>query len=82
MRTTVDLPDDLLRRAKSTAALRGMKLKDLIAAFVESGLQQTATYEARQVRKLPTFIREATGNPIPAFSNAEIAEILDAEDAS
>jgi hypothetical protein len=35
MRTTVDIPDDLLRRAKSEAALRGRKLKDL----VEEGLR-------------------------------------------
>jgi hypothetical protein len=35
MRTTIDLPDDLLRRAKSEAALSGRKLKDL----VEQGLR-------------------------------------------
>jgi hypothetical protein len=35
MRTTVDLPDELLRRAKAEAALRGRKLKDLI----EEGLR-------------------------------------------
>jgi hypothetical protein len=35
MRTTVDIPDDLFRRAKSEAALRGRKLKDL----VEDGLR-------------------------------------------
>jgi hypothetical protein len=34
MRTTVDLSDDLFRRAKSEAALRGKKFKDL----VEEGL--------------------------------------------
>jgi hypothetical protein len=35
MRTTIDLPDDLFRRAKSEAALRGRKLRDL----VEEGLR-------------------------------------------
>jgi hypothetical protein len=35
MRTTIDLPDDLFRRAKAEAALRGRKLKDLI----EEGLR-------------------------------------------
>jgi hypothetical protein len=35
MRTTVDIPDELFRRAKSEAALRGRKLKDL----VEEGLR-------------------------------------------
>ncbi len=36
MRTTVDLPDSLYRRAKAEAALRGIKLKDL----VEEGLRR------------------------------------------
>jgi hypothetical protein len=35
MRTTIDIPDQLFRRAKSEAALRGRKLKDL----VEEGLR-------------------------------------------
>lgn len=35
MKTTVELPDDLYRRAKAEAALRGCRLKDL----VEEGLR-------------------------------------------
>ena len=35
MRTTVNIPDDLFRRAKSEAALRGRKLQDLF----EEGLR-------------------------------------------
>jgi hypothetical protein len=35
MKTTIDVPDDLYRRAKSEAALHGRKLKDL----VEEGLR-------------------------------------------
>jgi hypothetical protein len=35
MRTTVDIPDELFRRAKSEAALQGRRLKDL----VEEGLR-------------------------------------------
>jgi hypothetical protein len=35
MRTTIDLPDALFRRAKAAAALRGYRLKDLI----EEGLR-------------------------------------------
>ena len=41
MKTTVEVPDELYRRAKAEAALRGRKLKDL----VEEGL--------RLVLKLP-----------------------------
>jgi hypothetical protein len=36
MKTTVEVPDDLYRRAKAEAALRGRKLKDLI----EEGLRR------------------------------------------
>jgi len=35
MKTTVEVPDDLYRRAKAEAAMRGRKLKDL----VEEGLR-------------------------------------------
>jgi hypothetical protein len=35
MKTTVEVPDDLYRRAKAEAALRGRKLRDL----VEEGLR-------------------------------------------
>jgi hypothetical protein len=41
MRTTVEIPDELFRRAKSEAALRGRKLKDL----VEEGLRRVLEQE-------------------------------------
>jgi hypothetical protein len=43
MRTTVDLPDELLRRAKSEAALSGRKLKDLIEQGLRLVLQEQKT---------------------------------------
>jgi hypothetical protein len=42
MRTTIDLPDELLRQVKARAALDGLKLKDLITRYVEQGLRQGA----------------------------------------
>ena len=30
MRTTIDIPEHLLRRAKADAALRGLRLKDIV----------------------------------------------------
>src|SRR5579871_1305607 len=38
MRTTVELPDDLFRRAKAHAALNGVNLKDLVATGLELAL--------------------------------------------
>jgi len=49
MKTTVELPDDLYRKAKAMAALRGQKLKDL----VEEGL--------RLVLRAPRTLRRQRG---------------------
>lgn len=38
VKTTVDLPDPLFRRAKATAAERGMSLKSFITRAVEQSL--------------------------------------------
>ncbi len=53
MRTTVELSDDLFRQAKSEAALRGKKFKDL----VEEGLHlvlDTQTPKPSTRKKRPT----------------------------
>lgn len=38
MRTTIDLPDNLFRRTKALAAVRGSSMKDLIIRAVEHEL--------------------------------------------
>jgi hypothetical protein len=52
MRTTVDLSDELYRRAKAAAALRGRKFKDL----VEEGLRRVleAPEPKTSVKQPPT----------------------------
>jgi hypothetical protein len=39
MKTTVELPDELFRRAKSTAAARGVSLKDFFRQALEVRLR-------------------------------------------
>ena len=58
MRTTVDLPDPLFRRAKATAAIRGVSLKDLLITAVER--------KKRPARKAPPKARNrnAPSRPI------------------
>jgi hypothetical protein len=55
MRTTVDLSDELFRRVKAEAALRGRKFKDL----VEEGLLRVLEYpderHASTLKKEPTL---------------------------
>ena len=47
MKTTVEVPDELYRRAKAEAALRGRKLKDL----VEEGLRLVLETPAKKRSK-------------------------------
>ena len=50
MRTTIDLPDDLFRKAKARAAMQGQALKDLVADALKLLLQtpkETATSPRR-----------------------------------
>jgi hypothetical protein len=47
MKTTIELPDELYRRAKAAAALRGRKVKDL----VEEGLRIVVEGSAKSRRK-------------------------------
>jgi hypothetical protein len=46
VKTAVELPDDLFRRAKTTAASKGMSLKELFSRAVEERLRRDG---ARQV---------------------------------
>jgi hypothetical protein len=59
MKTTVEVPDELYRRAKAEAALRGRKLRDL----VEEGLRLVLETPARSRRDvtLAGLTRKARG---------------------
>jgi hypothetical protein len=39
VKTTLDLPDDLLRNSKATAAVRGESLRDFVASALEARLR-------------------------------------------
>ena len=85
MRTTIDLPDELLRQAKARAALEGRKLKDLVAEYIERGLtasRPSGRLESPRRRSpLPVIPKAAARGTIPALSNSEMLAILDEEDA-
>ena len=50
MKTTVEMPDDLFRKAKAVAALRGQSLKDFITELLRRELD-TPAGTARSTRK-------------------------------
>ena len=82
MRTTIDLPDPLFREVKARAAREGMKLRELVICFLEAGIRERDSSHAQAPAPthtpLPIF-RQPNGTVIPARTNAEIFEILDAE---
>lgn len=80
MRTTLDLPDPLFRELKAESALRGVKLKDLVAELLKRGLSQRIPSSAP--RSALPVIRKATGAVHPALSNQEIENLLTEEDAN
>ena len=60
MKTTVELSDDLYRRAKSEAALRGRKFKDLVEEGLRTVLE--APHEAaRRPPNLAKLLKRAQG---------------------
>ncbi len=86
MRTTLDLPDPLFREVKSRAAKEGLKLKELIAHYIETGLRGAVsprTLARGHADPLPVAIPQEVGkSPANAngLSNRELQALLDDED--
>lgn len=80
MRTTVDLPDDLMRAVKSRAAERGERLKDMFARALarELGLPTGRRASGAWV-VLPLVGSDA--EPKVGVTNVDIEAALAAEDA-
>ncbi|WP_007023222.1 hypothetical protein [Saccharomonospora iraqiensis] len=80
MRTTVELPPELLRAAKADAAARGETLKEFLTRAVAHELEEAATTPPRRGKvQLPLVSSESPGRV--DLSNAEIEAIFAAEDA-
>jgi hypothetical protein len=78
MRTTVELPPDLMRQAKARAAAQGESLKTLLtrAVAAELGKSQRLTSAGSHVQ-LPLFGK--AGKPV-RVSNQDIERALAADD--
>ena len=82
MKTTLDLPDDLMRAIKLRAVKANMKLKDAIADLLRKGLSRAAVKSSTRKRvKLP-LVRCAHGaRPDEEMTPERVAEILLADEA-
>jgi len=72
MRTTVDLPDDLIRELKAVAARRGTSLKTVMRAAVEEEIRKAERKAGRRV-KFPLLSSHEPGSL--KLTNAEIEDL-------
>jgi len=79
MRTTLDLPDALLRQLKATAALEGTTLKALLHSMVEGGLHMRAGVAPAPAPSPAALPSIRLGRPLnlPHPSNAALFDLLD-----
>ena len=75
MRTTVDIPDLLYRRAKAKAALRGETFKRFLLKAVSNELKKTEPPERNRLEG-PLF---ANREPL-VYTGEGLSEILDEDD--
>jgi hypothetical protein len=80
MRSTFDLPDDLLKRAKIAAVRRGSTLRDLVAEALRRLLADQSAPERKRMTEAP--VRLLPGHTIPIRSNSEIAKLFEQEDVA
>lgn len=78
MRTTLDLPDQLMKQAKIAAVERGVTLRDLVAEALQHALAPKPG-QARRV-KLPN-IRLAANAPLRRMSVAALKKLEVDEEA-
>lgn len=78
MKTTLDLPDDLMRRIRVKAAHEDRKLKDLVAELLETGLDQpTGPVSVRGHRvQLPLIHSTHAATPGEEMTPERVAALL------
>ena len=67
VKTTLEIPDDLFRKAKAGAALRGVKLRDFVAEALASQLTKG--------EKMPSASTQPRLPPPPKVSKAELRRV-------
>ena len=84
MKTTVDLPDELMRAVKVRAAQQGRKLKTVMADLVERGLaaEPAAAANPRARVALPLVRNTHEACPDEEMTPERVAALLETEEAA
>jgi hypothetical protein len=93
VRTTLELPDELLRQAKARAALRGMKLKEYVAEALRAAIYYQPEESPRVAEGDPEenrlvlgedcvfpLIRGECGPEMKSLTDDRVQELLEEED--
>jgi len=76
MRTTVDLPDPLLKHLKARAALEGRTLSDLVVGLVQRGLEAAPRVDAPQRLQARPLVGSAPlAVPTERLSHADLSAL-------
>lgn len=83
MKTTLDLPDDLVREVKVYAVNENRKLKDTVADLLRRGLAQGQTPPSGSRRRLKLPLIECAHEALPGeeMTPERVAEVLLEEEA-
>lgn len=83
MKTTLDLPDDLMRAIKSRAVQDNRRLKDTVADLLRRGLDQERGVPAKVRRRLRLPLIECAHEARPGeeMTPERVAEVLLEEEA-
>ena len=75
MKTTIEIPDDVFRQAKATAALRGETLRDFVTAALCARLAQQAAAEPSGWRSVFGQASRAEVEEVDAIVAADLEQI-------
>lgn len=77
------MPDELFKQAKASAALRGIKLRELIAECISQGLAAEGWPAAEDVAKktVRTFAHRVGPGPVAGLSPQQVAKIFNEDEA-
>jgi hypothetical protein len=81
MKTTLDLPDELVREAKLRALMQGRTLRDLVADFLRQGLGLATPNAAPALQPDSIVTRGANGLPVIRCREGAPAESMTVQEA-
>jgi hypothetical protein len=76
MKTTLEIPDDLFRQTKATAALRGESLKEFVTEALQAQLERQGTGDSsRGWRSVFGKARRQDVEPVDAIVAGELENV-------